>query len=94
MAKMTFREYVNSTKRYFKPSVQQNFITDARIDENFPDIESWDELDEYLKSHNAGADAFSGARIVWHNYDRLTNSIPREVWDYFEFVWNSQGFSK
>jgi hypothetical protein len=39
---MTFREYVNSTKRYFKPSAQKKFIQDARIDENFPDIDSWD----------------------------------------------------
>jgi hypothetical protein len=69
---MTFREYINSTKRYVRPSVPQTFIKDARIDENFPDIESWDELEAYLKAGNAGPD----------DYARLLNGIPREVLDY------------
>jgi hypothetical protein len=45
MARMTCREYINSMKRYVKPSIQKTFIEDARIDENFPDIYSASVLD-------------------------------------------------
>jgi hypothetical protein len=85
---MTFLDYINTTTGYVKPSVQQTFLKDARLDENLPDVASWEQLRDYLVSRNAGHDEFTGAKKVWDNYFRVM------VANYIEFVENSRGFSK
>jgi hypothetical protein len=88
MIMMTFRDYINTTTGYVKPSVQQTFLNDARNDANLPDVASWEQLRDYLVSRNAGREAFTGAKKVWDNYYWVMVS------NYIEFVENSRGFSK
>ena len=65
-----FRAYVATRKYdYGRGSAAAwRFISQARGDPTFPEIESWPELMAYLQSTGAGGDIVLGARSAWRSF--------------------------
>ena len=71
---MTFTEYLMKQKITDNP--RGDFIEDFQYEvgrhqrkkENFPNLTTWDDLQEYLKRNNACDGALEAAKEVWQEY--------------------------
>lgn len=65
---MRFMEYIASRRASF--TAQGDFVRFALADPHFPDPESWEELESYLKNSNSPAARrhFVAAEGVWTSY--------------------------
>jgi hypothetical protein len=63
---MTFSEWLKTARITDTP--QGDFIDDARSDSHFPNVQTWDQLDNYLLSRGACREAKEAAKLVWRRY--------------------------
>jgi YozE SAM-like fold len=68
MAEHKFREFLRS-KRW---GVERDFrfVEDVKDDQQFPDVQSWEELEAFLRSRNASPESLDSARALWQLYER------------------------
>ena len=62
---ITFNEYMKAQHVHF---LVRHFIRDAVLDEDFPKVTSWKQLENYLLKCNAAHEAFVGAKMTWRAY--------------------------
>lgn len=68
---MSFKNYLQTRKP--NAFITWDFIIDARDDNSMPNIESWGELKDYLRSISACEGAFEAANLVWRCYQMQKN---------------------
>ena len=61
-----FKDYLKEQQPADTP--EGDFIEDALRSRDFPDVNSFDELERYLRRCGAIPEAIAAARIVWREY--------------------------
>ncbi|QPQ55096.1 hypothetical protein IC614_00245 [Allosphingosinicella flava] len=74
---MSFRDYISNRQARGNP--QGDFVRDAKLDPNLPDVESWAQLRAYLERNRACDGAIDAARSVWGSYVAKTRRSARSV---------------
>jgi hypothetical protein len=64
---LSFRDFVRS--RDITRNARGDFIDDARVDANFPDPNTLEELEAYLSSCRACEAAREAGRNLWREYE-------------------------
>ena len=63
---LSFKQYIAAQP--VTDSMQGDFLRDAKGDAHFPDAQSWDELERYLKNNRSCGGAIKSAKLVWGGY--------------------------
>ena len=71
---MKFKKYVELTTES-SDVIGEDFLEDSkRVD--FPDIETWRELEHFLWSRDACEGAIEGAKLVWKEFENSKIKTP------------------
>jgi hypothetical protein len=66
---MTFPKFMDALGQDpFDNDRANDFVLDAKTDENLPDPKNWEELEDYLVSLGAGDEVIAGAAYAWKYY--------------------------
>jgi hypothetical protein len=57
-------------KRRWTADLDRQFVDDAELDPRLPDAASWEQLEAYLREHEAVPNALAAARYVWEQYEK------------------------
>lgn len=66
MTATTFRDYVRGRRKTDTPA--GDFVADLKSDSKFPDAKSWNDVENYLRSHGACEAAVNAGKSVWRGY--------------------------
>jgi hypothetical protein len=68
MGKNKFKAFLK--QRRWTAELNRQFVDDAELDQTLPDAASWEQLETYLKEHEAVPNAIAAARYVWEEYEK------------------------
>jgi hypothetical protein len=72
---MRFREWVRSRRVTDTP--RGDFVEDSRVARDFPDVDSWDEMESYLLfRRRACQEAMAEGKRLWREYQRAVSASP------------------
>ena len=73
MAKnQSFRDYIKNRRITDTPA--GDFVSDANNDQTLPDVQTWEELQGYLRGKTRHPEVIDAARTVWRQYIRCKGS--------------------
>ena len=50
--------------------MDRQYVDDAELDPALPHAATWEQLEAYLKQHEAAPHALAAARYVWEQYEK------------------------
>lgn len=78
---MSFKQYVFTRKYGFGRGSKESwaFITEARGDADFPEVNSWAELRSYLMGSGMPEEMIGAAKIVWGSYQSRRDRLRKRA---------------
>ena len=77
MPRLSFRQYVLTHSPEDSPA--GDFIMDSKSSASFPNVTSWEELEDWLHGQGASQPAINAGRDVWTRYEAVRETPQVEL---------------